>query len=336
MESSVQNQFDLIDKARLNSPHPISMTYTIGTLSLRLLFSDSTLAAMLTRALNHLRIDPLPHTDLSIYVSATDTESGPLPPLDWNLIHRNGYRGCASGGVYLHYFEGIEALSALDIDKKWGYYIVKIKKLLPWWVGGSPFQAILNPWLRHKGMQLTHTAAVCNEKSAVLLSGKGGSGKSTTTLSCLSQGLHSLGEDYCILAPGEIPQVFSVYQSAKWERKTRRLFPSFENQIVNPDTADLEKALIFYEDIFPKQIRASSVIDAIVSLKVGTKTMPQIDPVDKETALKDLMMSTAVQLPFSDSQTMFLLRTLVSKLKTYRLILGSDLEANTQAIQKIL
>src|SRR5690606_10227789 len=112
--------------------------------------------------------------------------------------------------------------------------------------------------LKEHGMQLTHTGAISNGKTAVLLSGKGGSGKSTTTLACLTEGLYYLGEDYSILAPG--PEVFSIYNSAKWRPHTRTLFPHYESFIENPSTANTEKALVYYTDFFPKQIQTSAPI----------------------------------------------------------------------------
>lgn len=259
-----------------------------------------------------------------------------LPPLNWDLINRNGYHGYCANSVYLHYFNSIGALSVLNIEKKRAYYIVRNGLDLPWWFSGSPLQTILHVWLREYGMQLTHSAAVGNGQTAVLLVGKGRSGKSTTTLACLTQGLYYLGEDYCIVAPGKVPQVFSLYQSAKWELHTRKLFPSYEHFIVNPDTADEEKALVYYQNLFPAQVKISSPVRAIVSLKIGNTDRPIIQKYDLQSTLKNLMMSTLRQLPFYHPSTLNILKTFSLQVVYYQLSLGRDMKANAQAIQEIL
>ncbi|MDF2940839.1 MAG: hypothetical protein K0R66_1481, partial [Gammaproteobacteria bacterium] len=191
-------------------------------------------------------------------------------------------------------------------------------------------------WLRHRGMHLTHTAAVGNDQAAVLLSGKGGSGKSTTTLACLTEGLHYLGEDYCILEPGEQAKVHSVYQTAKWKPHTRNLFPDYEQFIANPDTANTQKALVYYQDFFPMQLKKTLPIKASISLKVGSSKIPVIEKYEPQLALKNLMMSTLMQLPLYHSNSMSILKDIVAGIDHYHLSLGQDMKANVSIIKAIL
>lgn len=288
------------------------------------------------RALEHLRVHEDLPSDLEIRLWDTKTSQLSLPELDWNKIFLNGYRGYAEPPLFFHYFEEIDVLSILQMDENRAYYIVKDIDKLPWWVSGSPLQAILHVWFRKQGIQLTHSASISNGFSAVLLAGKGGSGKSTTTLGCLENGLYYLGEDYCLLKPDPTPEVFSVYQSAKLQAHTRNLFRGYDHWIVNPDTADQEKALVYYQDMFPNQIIQKSPVRALVALKVGQQKHPLIEEISFESALKELMMSTLSQLPFYERKTLFILQDFVSRLPCYRLMLGSDLEANFHQIQMLL
>jgi hypothetical protein len=329
-------QYESLDKAWAHFKSIQSSYYQLGPFSVCINFVNERLAAKLTRAFNHLKIAPVSKADLSICLWDGSVIEGKLPSLDWDLINQNGYHGYYESPVYLHYFSHIHALSVLNTDQNKAYYAVRDLESLPWWVSGSPLQVILHAWLRHRGMHLTHTAAVGNEQAAVLLSGKGGSGKSTTTLACLTEGLHYLGEDYCILEPGEQPKVHSVYQTAKWELQTRRLFPHYEHCIVNADTANTEKALVYYQDIFPTQIKSSLPIRAIISLKVGTETAPQLQKHEPRLALKDLMMSTLIQLPLYHSDSMSILKDIVASVPQYQLSLGRDVKANVKIIKEML
>jgi hypothetical protein len=207
---------------------------------------------------------------------------------------------------------------------------------MPIWTYGAPLQILLQAYLQHQGLQLTHTAAIGDDKKAILLSGKGGQGKSTTTLSCLQEGLNYLGEDYSILQSGPKPTVFSLYHSARWQPHTRTLFPQYEPWIVNKDKTPEEKAQVFYQDVFPKQLRSSLPIGATIALSIGSGEMPLLEMATPEEAIHSLMLSTVRQLLFCGPKTMDLLKKVVIQTPQYKLLLGHNLKANVQLLKKLL
>lgn len=333
---TAQQQFDQIDQTWSQFTDTTPSHFQMGPYVVSLDFATPSLTQKIARAFDHLKIAlPIP-SDFTIRLWDASEIGGKLPPLEWNMIFRNGYRGYCEPPYYFHYFPCIGAISFLNTEQNKAYYVVRSGKDLPWWVSGSPLQPLLHAWFRERGLQLTHSAAISDGQSALLLAGKGGSGKSTTVLTCLTEGMHYLGEDYCLLKPGSPPQVYSIYQSAKWQAHTRKLFPNFDSCIINKDTADTEKALIYYEDIFPKQIKSSSPIRALVSLTVGSAPEPSLQLQDPRAALRDLMMSTLLQLPFFHSQTMTLLDELSSQLPCYQLTLGTNFKSNTHLIRQLL
>ena len=326
-----KEQFDLLDTVWERLEAPLSRrTYRIGPFSFALVFASPALERKLVKAFDHIETHEGGEADLTIGLWDHAETDSPFHNLDWEKLNRRV--GYCDPPVYLHY-DG--TLSALCENR--GYFAVRDTAALPYWVSGSPLQVILNVWLRERGMQLTHTAAISNGKRALLLAGKGGSGKSTTTLACLREGLRYIGEDYCVLAPGgREPSVFSIYQSAKWKKNTRELFPDYEKYIANPKEADAEKALVFYRDFFPKQIELSSPVGGIVSLTVGIDSEPRLEKIDARTSLARLMMSTLAQLPLYHPKTMHLLETIANPLPSYHLILGRDTNANCKVIQDLL
>lgn len=298
-------------------------SYKIGPFTIRISSTSVLLGERLTRAFAHLPIgDGIPDLKIRIW-------SGPrLPYLDWNRIQSNGYRGYKEGPFYFHNFEMIGTLSAVDVEKGIAYYAIRDPDLLPWWVNGSPLQTILHVWFREKGIQLTHAASISYGKHALLLTGKGGSGKSTTVLSCLREGLNTLGEDYVLLGKS---CAYSAYQTAKWKPHTRTLFPFYEPFIANPASADREKALLYYQDLFPLQLALSSEIFAIVSLRVGTR--PILEKSDLQTSLQSLLLTTVMQLPHPDPRTNELLQAFAKPLAHYRLSLGPNLSENVALLR---
>lgn len=336
MNEQTLDSFALLDAYWEKGAEEISHTYAVGPFKIQLVFASSFLATQLGKAFDHLQTSSSSSIDLTIRVTDTIQQKRKLPFLDWRMIDQWGYRGAYAPPVYWHHFAGIGALSALHLEKNRAYYILRDEREMPWWVGGSPFQVILHAWLRERGMQLTHAAAVAKEGRAVLLAGKGGSGKSTTVFSCLKGGLDSLSEDYCLLDLKDPPQVYSVYQTAKWRLPTRRFFPEYESYIQNPEQADAEKALLFTHELFPKQLKKQASVRALLSLQVGSSALPQLKSQDKSAALRDLMMSTLSQLPFHQGPTMQILASFVSKIESYQLILGQNLQANVDLIGELL
>lgn len=300
-------------------------SYKIGPFIIHISSNCQGLLKTLTRAFAHLAPDTA-SPDLTIRL----WHGQKLPSLDWNLIQTNGYRGYRDPPFYFHYFETIGALSAVDTERNIAYYVIRDLPSLPWWVSGSPLQVILHVWMREKGLQLTHCASIANKKSAILLAGKGGSGKSTTLLSCLQEGFDTLGEDYLLLGPDRI---YTVYQTAKWTPQTCRLFPSYEPHIANPRVAYQEKALIYYKDIFPSQIAFSSRPHAIVSLSIGPSL--HLEKGDLRSSLQSLLLSTAMQLPHPDPRTTALLHAFAKPLDHYRLTLGPDLKENVALLRSL-
>jgi len=300
-------------------------SYKIGPFTAHISSTSKHLLESLTRGFAHVAPENA-SPDLTIRLW-----HGPkLPPVDWNLIQTNGYRGYSDPPFYFHFFETIGALSAVDTKRNIAYYAIRDLDALPWWVSGSPLQTILHVWMREQGMQLTHCASIANKKSAILLAGKGGSGKSTTLLACLEEGFDTLGEDYLLLGPD---RAYTVYQTAKWTPHTRKLFPSYESYIANPNVANREKALIYYKEIFPSQIAFSSPVHAIVSLRIGPST--HLEEGDLRTSLQSLLLSTAMQLPHPDPRTNSYLRSFAEPLAHYRLTLGPDLKTNVALLRSL-
>lgn len=318
--------FDRLNDAWKALPKASCQFYKIGPFTIQICSHNRSVMTKLTQAFAHLMTNSSSPPDLTICLWSDRK----LPPLDWSLIHTNGYRGYANPPFYFHYFETIGALSAIDTQNGIAYYAIRDPKKLPWWVSGSPLQVIFHVYFRKKGIQLTHSACIANDKSGVLLAGKGGSGKSTTVLACLKEGFSSLGEDYVLLAPDH---VYSIYQTAKWCPYTRILCPEYESYIENRDVADQEKALVHYRDLFPSQMISSSPLHAVVSLDIGTSA--HLRKSNLQTSLQSLLLSTVMQLPHPDPCTARLLYGNIKTLDHFHLSLGPDLKENVSLLKEV-
>ncbi|MGE0487978.1 MAG: hypothetical protein AB7S38_02055 [Vulcanimicrobiota bacterium] len=86
---------------------------------------------------------------------------------------------------------------------------------------GAPLRTAIYLWLARQQRQLVHAAAVSRDGRAVLIGGRGGSGKSF--LCRHLEGWSCLGDDYVGLGPGA---VYPVYRSLKLDGQLERLEPA--------------------------------------------------------------------------------------------------------------
>lgn len=128
----------------------------------------------------------------------------------------------------LHGYE--QAVSYLDHASGQAVLAVADAAAIPPWDRACPLRALLTWWFAPQGLLLAHGAAVGSEDGAVVLVGRGGSGKSTTSLACLAAGLGFLGDDY-VLIDSEATRVWSIYGSAKLAPEHLARYP----ELLRPD-----------------------------------------------------------------------------------------------------
>src|SRR5581483_7842647 len=108
-------------------------------------------------------------------------------------------------------------LSVLYRQQRRAIHWVPDAPSIPFYEQSAPFLQILHWWARENLHQMVHAAAVGTATGGVLIGGKSGSGKSTTTLACLKAGLRSTGDDYTLLRASHPPLVRNLYSTGKLE-----------------------------------------------------------------------------------------------------------------------
>ena len=315
--------------------------YNIAGFVIKLQFLSEAFACLLTPALAHTETATTIDPDLTINIWDSATTHAVHINFPWlDSFPHYSLRGEVfnynTDDVFTVVDKHTGALTVLDKRQNVAYYWVDDIKNLPWWVSGSPLQLILHWWMRDKGLQLTHSGAVGYSNGGVLLAGSGGVGKSTTTQACLRQGMQFVSEDYCLL--GNMPKLYAhcVYSSAKLEQNTMNFFPELENNIVNTDRAENEKAFLFQHDFCPEKIIPSFPVKAILILKIQPTSETWLEEAAAESALKALSVSTMWQLTHTGRETFTLLKQATESVPCYFLHLGSDLNKIPKVIKGLL
>lgn len=321
----------------------------IGDSVVCLRFAGQGLLSYLTPALAHLATDETSDPDLTICLwDSASTETPLAPLLDWFLqeVQKKPYELLSprheahmltNARVPVTFDLWSRILNMMDTERDVAIYWTQDATQLPYHEHGAPLRTILNWWLSRQNLQCVHAAAVGTATGGVLLAGKGGSGKSTTALSCLSSELLYASDDYCLITNRPAPYAYSLYNTAKLNglRDLQRQ-PHFLNMIHNPDQIGSEKLMMFLAQHMSHKLASGFPLRAVLVPQVTDKIVTRLTPISSGRALKALAPTTMYQLPGAAQRSFRSMAQLVRQLPCYHIELGSEISAVPETIIQLL
>lgn len=243
------------------------------------------------------------------------------------------YAGQNDSGGRLFFRDGKSRFTWDSASKSWSIYDSAAKR--GYWqvpsvhsVEGhelaAPFRKIFHWWSSDQGMQLVHAAAVGCQNGGVLLVGRGGSGKSTTSLSVLSKKLMFCGDDYCMVSIGATPTVFSLYDTGKINACSAKKIPWLQEAFTKSKLRIQEKAVIYPTKLFPGSMIRQMPLRAIVVPSIAHLARPRLTPISNGEAFRALAPSTLLQMPGEREASMSRLAKLCQSLPCFRLELTEN------------
>jgi hypothetical protein len=331
-----------------------SRDFVIAGYRVRVRAATSGLLARLSRALAHLEaaVSAEPQLTINLWDSGTgETPAPPTPAVEGEQAPgaffyysddrlRAGYQLGTSGDarVLSSYPEApTPALSVLDMERNAAWYWVEDAARIPYWEEATPVRYILDWWLRDRGVHQLHAGAVGTPEGGVLLVGKSGSGKSTSTLATLSSDLRYAGDDYVAVSQGDVPEVHSLYSSGKLMSDHVQRLPFLLPTLDNASRLDEEKAVVFINERWPSNISTGFPLRAILAPRVvpGAERA-QVREVSPAMGLAALAPSTVFQMHTRGQDSLARMRRLVECVPSFTLELGSDMASIPRAIADLL
>ncbi len=332
--SSVIAAFECAVKATSD----IRRYYRLGPGVLCLRYAGEALVTPLSTAFSHLEIAPcLP--SLMIHCWDSISTETPMPPPPWPSTaygargHIIGYNDEVIRTVYQ---PGNDILQMYNSIEHTGIYWMQHLHLLPYWEKSFPMRNLIHWWSKSQPLQLVHAAAVGTNKGGVLLTGKSGSGKSTTALTCLNSPLQYAGDDYVMISNKPDPFVYSLYNSAKLVFDKVGVLPYMEGKLSNPNALSGEKALFFLHQHYPKKLNTGFPIKAIFLPRVTNKSKTALRPATAAEALFALAPTTVLHLEGDSKNAFDKMGHFVKSAATFWIDLGSDLEEIPHVINEFL
>jgi hypothetical protein len=264
--------------------------------------------------------------ELVIYVVDDSVAGFVLPTPFWKEGDFDAYGRMQEIGedYFVEYASDNQVLVVLG--RKVGIGVIWVRNVasLPEWERSFPFRNVLYQWFKNSRLMFVHAGAVGDQNGGVLLTGKGGMGKSTATLACLDSELRYAGDDF-VMIDTETLEVHSLYNVAKLEASNLHRFPALAPFIVNPESLPQDKGQLFLHFFKPHSLIHTFKLKAIFLPRFTGRENTSIRQATKGDALLALAPST-IGLLKADTQMMARIAGLIQKLPCFWIETGTKLE----------
>jgi hypothetical protein len=190
-------------------------------------------------------------------------------------------------------------------------------------------------WTQANGAHLLHAAAVGEDDGALMITGRGGVGKSTTALACLTSGMRYVADDYLVVRLDPEPRVHSLYSTAKLDRPQMERFPQLARLVRNQQTPG-DKAVVQLFPALAHQICRSLPLKAIALPSFSGVAATTFEPAGALGLQRAASFTTMSQLPHAGRATHEFIERMVSSVPGVSIRLGTDLARVPRAIGEFL
>ncbi len=317
----------------------VAIPLRVADCRIDLVFAGPRLMGEMLPALRHLICDDGTPSEARIHLWESHTTGLPMPPppcSSGDFTDRGDLWGFNSERfrVAFHWIEC--SVNAMDLQTGEAVYWVRQADRLPYWSKASPLRTLLHWALERTGAQLLHAAAVGDENGAVLITGKGGVGKSTTALTSLVHGLRYAADDYLAVRLEPVPTVYSLYSTAKLNAEDIEKFPQLAPYVTNLQSMHGEKAVMHLFPSFEPQIMRAMPLRAVLTPQVVRDPATRFVPADPMTLRRAAAFTTLSQLPYAGQKTQVFIEKMIDALPGYQIQLGSEPAAVVGAIRELL
>jgi hypothetical protein len=285
-------------------------------------------AEQFTKSLLHLQVSPFLETDLDIFVWEREDN-----------FHNNEVTNygpeidCTSTDGLIYQFNE-QSISVYDSIKKRAYFWVNSMESLGDWNFAKPFRSIFHWYLSQFDLSMIHGAVVGTELGGVLITAKGGSGKTTTALSCFFGGMNYLSDDYVAIDPST-SKAYSLFNSAMLTQDNLVRFSSLETYVKNPIRPSGIKGLVYLNEVNSALLLSQITLKALLIPKITSNLLPEIVPVNKVSALMAIA-PTIRSLRNFEQQKLTAAKQIASNLPCFEFRLSPNVNENVAVLKRFI
>jgi len=333
----------------------VEQDFAIAGGNVRFRSTNPELMGLLSRAFTHLAATgeaPAPDLTIHLWDSASNGIAGPPVPAVRDERAPGAVFNYGDGRIRFNYRPGTgyeerlfedypheltPALGVFDSERGRAWYWVADPHRIPYWEQATPMVHLLDWWLRDRGQYMLHAGAVGTPWGGVLLVGKSGSGKSTSTLTALQSDLGYAGDDHIAVSFEPQPWVHGLFSSGKLVPDHVRRLPFLRSALPDGDPPEGSKAVVYVHEQWPRNISRGFPLKAILAPKVTPGlARARLIRTTAVAGLAALAPSTVLQMPTRGQESLLRMRSLVQTVPSYVLELGSDVDSIPHVIADLL
>jgi len=200
---------------------------------------------------------------------------------------------------------------------------------------GHLFVKPISQIVRSSDSSLVHSAAVGIDNKGILICAMGGSGKSTLSVSCLTDGFQYVSDDYLILNKTNTDlYAYPIYSMITLSEHIYKQMVNLKCKFMcnNHNNTKYVFNISDYDNVITKL-----PVKAVVFPKICNVEEPTVEKTNKNRAVTQLVYSTATQMNNDkDAQYIKLLISFVKDLDFYQINLSKDLDKNVKILKQFI
>lgn len=201
----------------------------------------------------------------------------------------------------------------------------------------SPFFKIIAVWASKFHLNILHAGCISFKDKGVLIVGRSGKGKSSTSVQCIIDGLNYLSDDYILVdLNGEKPMAYSIFNSGKLKNKHIERFSKIDGKYRQGILDKNDKPLLFLYPFFKDQIIRSTEIRAIIVPNITNEELASYHTISEIESLRALAPSTLIQLKINNLNSLNTLANLTRSLPNYALNIGSNFTHISSKVKELI
>jgi hypothetical protein len=308
---------------------PPTAVFSFGPLAIEMRAVGETLRRCLTQAINFARSSGPNDVGSSWRILAIDgATAGVSEPPAWKFPvtsrrHLERLHYFENGQISVRYSPKARTWTAVFGEQRVAAIWTADATLLPDWYASAPCRDVFHWITLPTECFVAHTAAVGIDGKGILLTGPGGSGKSTTTAAAVMGGLSTAGDDFILIDP-RTSIAYALYDSLKLDSQSAGWFSELAQHSVNTERGRDTKYRIHLSQCQSSSFVRHLPISAVFLPRVDGAARTTIFPATQGEAMRALVPSTICLIRGGEVDTIRKSSSFLRKMRAFHCDLGPN------------
>ena len=185
----------------------------------------------------------------------------------------------AGGGAYrVPGCRPVDSFAMRSIAARWSSVWLADAGAMPWAARVTSLMQVWRWWAPADGLRVLHAGCVGTAAGAVLLVGRGGSGKSLAEVLAALTGMRFVSDDYCLLGDEPEPFTHALFGTAKLHVDHMKRFPKLTAAAVLRSDEAGERAIMLMKQTAPGRLAARLPLRSLLAARVTGASRPRLLP----------------------------------------------------------